>query len=51
VDSLRIPLVGNELVKEWTVLRTTQSKRAPLVLWTDTSGETSAGTLQASGNH
>jgi hypothetical protein len=47
VDSLGIRLVGNEWVKEWTLLRTTQHKRGPLVIWTGTSGETSAGTLQA----
>jgi hypothetical protein len=46
VDSLGIRLVGNEWVREWTLLRTTQRKRGPLVIWTDTSNETSAGTLQ-----
>jgi hypothetical protein len=46
VDSLGIRLVGNEWVREWTLLRTTRCKRGPLVIWTDTSGETSAGTLQ-----
>jgi hypothetical protein len=46
VDSRGIRLVGNEWVCEWTLLRTTRRKRGPLVIWTDTSGETSAGTLQ-----
>jgi hypothetical protein len=46
VDSLGIRLVGNEWVREWTLLRTTRRKRGPLVIWTNTSGETSAGTLQ-----
>jgi hypothetical protein len=46
VDSLGIRLVGNEWVREWTLLRTTRRKRWPLVIWTDTSSETSAGTLQ-----
>jgi hypothetical protein len=46
VDSLRIHPVGNELVKEWTLLRTTWCKKGPLVIWTDTSGETSAGTVK-----
>jgi hypothetical protein len=44
VDSLQIRLVGNEWVKEWTLLRTTRHKWGPLVIWTDTSGETSEGT-------
>jgi hypothetical protein len=51
VDSLEIRLVGNAWLKEWTLLRTTCHKRGPLVTWTDTSGETSVGTLQARGNH
>jgi hypothetical protein len=46
VDSLGIRLVGNEWVREWTLPRTTWRKRGSLVIWTDTSGETSAGTLQ-----
>jgi hypothetical protein len=46
VDSLGICLVGNEWVREWILLRTTWHKRGPLVIWTDTSGETSVGTLQ-----
>jgi hypothetical protein len=46
VDSLRIHLVGNEWVKEWTLLRTTRHKREPLVIWTDTSGETSLGMIK-----
>jgi hypothetical protein len=33
-DSLRIRLIGNECIKEWTILRTTQRKRGPLVIWT-----------------
>jgi hypothetical protein len=41
--TLWIRLVQNEWVKEWTLLRTTQCKRGPLVVWTDTSGETSVG--------
>jgi hypothetical protein len=45
VDSLGIHLVGNEWVREWTLLRTTQRKRGPLVIWTDTSGEISVGML------
>jgi hypothetical protein len=32
VDSLWIRLVGNEWVKEWTLLRTTRHKRGPLVV-------------------
>jgi hypothetical protein len=40
VDSLGIRLVGNEWVREWTLLRTTRCKRGPLVIWTDTSSET-----------
>jgi hypothetical protein len=44
VDSLGICLVGNEWVGEWTLLRTTRCKRGPWVIWTDTSGATSAGT-------
>jgi hypothetical protein len=32
VDSLQIRLVGNELFREWTLLRTTQCKRWPLVI-------------------
>jgi hypothetical protein len=46
VDSLRIRLIRNEWVKEWTLLRITRCKRGPLVIWTDTSGETSTGTLK-----
>jgi hypothetical protein len=46
VDSPGIRLVGNEWVREWTFLRTTRHKRGPLVIWTDTSSETSVGTLQ-----
>jgi hypothetical protein len=46
VDSLRTRLVENEWVKEWTLLRTTQRKRWPLVIWTDISGETLAGTVK-----
>jgi hypothetical protein len=42
VDSLGIRLDGNEWVREWTLLRATWRKRGPLVIWTDTSGETSA---------
>jgi hypothetical protein len=51
VASLGIHLVGNEWVKEWTLQRSTWCKRGPLVIWTDTSGETSVGTVQARGNH
>jgi hypothetical protein len=32
LDSLRIRLVGNEWVSEWTLLRTTRHKRGPLVV-------------------
>jgi hypothetical protein len=46
VDSLWIRLDGKEWVKEWTLLRATRCKREPLVVWTDTSGETSAGALE-----
>jgi hypothetical protein len=46
VNSLGIRLDGNEWVREWTLLRTTRRKRGPLVIWTDTSGETLVGTLQ-----
>jgi hypothetical protein len=46
VDSLGIRLVGNEWVRDWTLLRTTWWKRGPLVIWIDTSSETSVGTLQ-----
>jgi hypothetical protein len=38
-------LVGNEWVREWTLPRTTWRKRGPLVIWTDTSDENSAGML------
>jgi hypothetical protein len=51
VDSLGIRLVGNEWVREWTLLRTAWPKRGPLVIWTDTSGETSAGMLQTRENN
>jgi hypothetical protein len=51
VDSLGIRLVGNEWVMERTLLRTTWHKRGPLVIWTDTSGETSVGTLQTRENY
>jgi hypothetical protein len=40
VYSLWIRLVANEWVQ---LLRTTQRKRGPLVIWTDTSSETLAG--------
>jgi hypothetical protein len=46
VNSLWIRLVENEWVKEWTLLRTTQRKRGPLVIWTDTFSETSSGTVK-----
>jgi hypothetical protein len=46
VDSLRIYLVGNDWVKEWTLLKTTWRNRGPLVIWTNTSGETSVGTIK-----
>jgi hypothetical protein len=51
VDSLGIHLVGNEWVKEWTLLRTTRRKRGHLVIWTNIADETSASTLQARENH
>jgi hypothetical protein len=51
VVSLEIRLVGNEWVREWTLLRTTRRKRGPLVIWSDTSGETSVGMLQIRENH
>jgi hypothetical protein len=51
VDSLGIHLVGNEWVREWTLLRTAQRKRGSLVIWTNTSGETLAGTLQTRETH
>jgi hypothetical protein len=51
VGSLGIRLVGNQWVNEWTLLRITWCKRGPLVIWTDTSGETSVGALQARGNY
>jgi hypothetical protein len=51
VDSLHIRLVGNEWVKKWTLLRTTWYKRGPLVVPTDTSGETSTGALQTRLSH
>jgi hypothetical protein len=51
VDSLEIRLVGNEWVREWTLLRTTRRKRGTLVIWTDTSDETSVGMLQIRENH
>jgi hypothetical protein len=50
-EALGIHLVGNEWVKEWTLLKTTQCKRGPLVIWTNTSGETSAGALLTRLNH
>jgi hypothetical protein len=46
VDSLWICLVRNEWVKECTLLRTTQCKRRPLVIWTNTSGENSMGMIK-----
>jgi hypothetical protein len=45
VDSLRIYLVWNEWVKEWTLLTTTWRKRGPEI-WIDTSGETSSGMVK-----
>jgi hypothetical protein len=51
VNSLGIRLVGNKWVKEWTLLRTTRRKRGCLVIWTDTSSETSASMLQTRENH
>jgi hypothetical protein len=42
--------LGMRGVREWTLLRTTWHKRGPLVIWTDTSGETSAGTRQTREN-
>jgi hypothetical protein len=49
--TLGIRLVGNEWVREWTLLRTTRHKRGPLVIWIDTFGNTSAGMLQIRENH
>jgi hypothetical protein len=46
MDSLRTHLDGNEWVKEWILLRTTQRKRGPLVIWTDTTGKTSVGMVK-----
>jgi hypothetical protein len=46
VDTLRIHLVGNEWVCEWTLLRTTMHKRGSLVIWTNTSSETSSGMVK-----
>jgi hypothetical protein len=46
VDTLRIHLVGNEWVCEWTLLRTTMYKRGSLVIWTNTSSETSSGMVK-----
>jgi hypothetical protein len=46
VDSLWIHLVRNEWVNEWTLLRTTRCKRGPLVIWTNTSSETSVSTVK-----
>jgi hypothetical protein len=46
VNSLQIRLDGNERVKEWTLLRTTQCRRGPLVISIDTSIETSVGTVK-----
>jgi hypothetical protein len=52
VEALGIRLVENEWVKEWTLVRTIRRKGGgSLVIWTDTSGETSVDTLQARGNH
>jgi hypothetical protein len=51
VDSLEICLVGKEWVSEWTLVRITRRKRGTLVIWTETSGETSAGMLQTRKNH
>jgi hypothetical protein len=42
---------SDEWVKKWTLQRTTQCKRGPLVVWTDTSDETSVGALQTRLNH
>jgi hypothetical protein len=44
--TLWIRLVGNEWVKKWSLLRTTWRKRGPLVVWTNTSNETSVGAIQ-----
>jgi hypothetical protein len=41
-EALGTRLVGNEWVREWTLFRTTWRKKGPLVIWTDTSGETLA---------
>jgi hypothetical protein len=41
----------DEWVKKWTLQRTTQRKRGALVVWTDTSDETSVGALQTRLNH
>jgi hypothetical protein len=46
VDSLWNRLVGNEWVKEWILLKTTRRKRGPLVIWTNTSGETSTSKVK-----
>jgi hypothetical protein len=46
VESLQIRLVGNEWEKECTLLRTTRRKRGPLVIWTNTSSEISAGMVK-----
>jgi hypothetical protein len=51
VDSLWIRMVGNEWVKEWTLLMTTRRKKGPLVICTDISGETSVGALQTRLSH
>jgi hypothetical protein len=41
-EALGIYPVGNEWVKEWTLLRITRCKRGPLVIWTNIFDEISA---------
>jgi hypothetical protein len=42
---------SDEWVKKWTLQKTTQRKRGPLVVWTDTSDEISVCALQTRLNH
>jgi hypothetical protein len=47
VDSLRICLVGNDVGKGVDSPENHIVQEGPLVIWIDTSGETSASMLQA----
>jgi hypothetical protein len=51
VDSLGICLVGNEWGKGVDSPENHTTQEGALVIWTNTSGETSVGTLQTRENH